>query len=87
MQENGIQPEIKLPEELVFCELDADAVNRIFSNIINNALKYSDGDLSVIMGTDGRITFPTQHTVWTPSPLADYLTDSIPRKPVATRQD
>ena len=57
MQENGIQPEIKLPEEPVFCELDADAVNRIFSNIINNALKYSDGNFSVVMGNDGRIIF------------------------------
>ena len=57
MQEKGIQPEIKLPEEPVYRELDAGAVNRIFSNIISNALKYSDGDLSVVMDTDGSITF------------------------------
>ena len=57
MQEKGIQPEIKLPEEPVFRELDAGAVNRIFSNIINNALKYSDGDLSVVMDKNGCITF------------------------------
>lgn len=57
MQEKGIQPKIELPEEPVFRELDAGAVNRIFSNIISNALKYSDGDLSVVMDTDGSITF------------------------------
>ena len=57
MQEKGIQPEIKLPEEPVFRELDAGAVNRIFSNIISNALKYSDGDLSVVMDKNGRIIF------------------------------
>lgn len=57
MQEKGIQPEIELPEEPVYRELDAGAVNRIFSNIISNALKYSDGDLSVVMDTDGSITF------------------------------
>ena len=57
MQEKGIQPEIKLPEEPVYRELDAGAVNRIFSNIISNVLKYSDGDLSVVMDTDGSITF------------------------------
>ena len=57
MQEKGIQPEINLPEEPVFRELDAGAVNRIFSNIISNALKYSDGDLSVVMKPDGSITF------------------------------
>lgn len=57
MQEKGIQPEISLPEQSVFCELDVGAVNRIFSNIISNALKYSDGDLSVIMTSNGDITF------------------------------
>ena len=57
MQEKGIQPEIELPEEPVYRELDAGAVNRIFSNIISNALKYADGDLSVVMDIDGSITF------------------------------
>ena len=57
MQEKGIQPQIELPEEPVQRELDASAVNRIFSNIISNALKYSDGDFSVIMKKDGCITF------------------------------
>ena len=57
MQEKGIQPEIELPEEPVFRELDSGAVNRIFSNIISNALKYSDGDLSVVMAKNGCITF------------------------------
>lgn len=57
MQEKGIQPEIVLPNEPVYRELDADAVNRIFSNIIGNALKYSDGDLSVIMDKNGCVTF------------------------------
>ena len=57
MQGKGITPEIELPEEPVFRELDAGTVNRIFSNIISNALKYSDGDLSVVMDMDGLIIF------------------------------
>ena len=57
MLEKGIQPSIELPEAPAFRELDAGAVNRIFSNIISNALKYSDGDLSVAMDRDGCITF------------------------------
>ena len=57
MQEKGIQPEIELPEEPVKRELDAGALNRIFSNIISNALKYSDGDLTVRMETNSCITF------------------------------
>ena len=57
MQEKGIQPKINLPVEPVFRELDAAALNRIFSNIISNALKYTDGDFSVSMKQNGCITF------------------------------
>lgn len=57
MQEKGIQPEIQFPEEPIYRELDAGSLNRIFSNIISNALKYSDGDFSVTMANDGSITF------------------------------
>lgn len=57
MQEKGIRPHIELPEEPVWRQLDRTAVNRIFSNIISNALKYSDGDLSVVMRPDGNIIF------------------------------
>ncbi len=64
LQEKGIQPEIELPEEPIYRELDAGAVNRIFSNIISNALKYSDGDLSVKMDKSGCVTFSnTAHSL------------------------
>ena len=39
MQEKGIQPEIDLPQEPVYRDLDAGAVSRIFSNIIRVRLK------------------------------------------------
>jgi hypothetical protein len=57
MQERNIQPRITLPESPVYRQLDAAALNRIFANIISNALKYSDGAFSVTLGEDGRITF------------------------------
>lgn len=57
MQERGIQPEIHLPESPVWRELDAGALSRVFSNIISNAIKYSDGDFTVEMKEDGEITF------------------------------
>lgn len=57
MKGRGIQPEINLPEKPVWRELDIEAVNRVFSNIISNALKYSDGDFSVSMDEDGIIIF------------------------------
>ena len=57
MQEKGIQPEIDLPEEPVYRELDGGATCRIFSNIISNALKYSDGDFVVKMDRNGSVIF------------------------------
>lgn len=57
MQEKGIRPEIHMPESSVYRELDASALGRIFSNIISNALKYSDGDFIVSMEDNGSITF------------------------------
>lgn len=57
MTQKGITPRIQLPEKRIERVLDASAVNRIFSNIISNAVKYSDGDFSVTMKTDGTIIF------------------------------
>ena len=57
MQDKGIKPEITLPEAPVWRVLDAGAMNRILSNIISNAVKYSDGDLSVSMDERGCIAF------------------------------
>lgn len=57
MKEKNIEPEIRLPDEPIWRELDSDAVSRIFSNIIGNAMKYSDGDFFVSMDENGVITF------------------------------
>lgn len=57
MKEKNIEPQIELPEEPIWMQLDTGAVNRIFANIISNAIKYSDGDLSVIMAEDGTVIF------------------------------
>lgn len=60
MREKGIEPQIELPEEPVWMQLDPGAVSRIFSNIISNAIKYSDGDFTVAMTKDGSVTFSNQ---------------------------
>ncbi len=57
MKEKNIEPQIELPEEPIWMQLDKGAVNRIFSNIISNAIKYSDGDLAVVMSADGTVIF------------------------------
>lgn len=53
----GITPEIKIPEKAVERELDKAALCRIFENILNNAAKYSDGDLKVELREDGTVLF------------------------------
>jgi len=52
-----IIPQIFVPNEGVWRTLDKQALSRIFSNIIGNAVKYSDGDFSVTMHDDGQIVF------------------------------
>lgn len=53
----GITPDITIPSDAVQRTLDSSAVTRIFSNILNNAIKYSDGDLFIRLQQDGTITF------------------------------
>lgn len=52
-----ITPEIDITEKEVVARLDESSLNRIFSNIISNALKYSDGDFSVKMNDKGTVVF------------------------------
>lgn len=53
----GITPEISLTENRIERMLNKEALSRVFSNILNNALKYSDGDLEIMLREDGRIIF------------------------------
>jgi len=45
--EHNIVPEINLPDKKVVCLADRSALSRIFSNLLNNTVKYSSGDLSI----------------------------------------
>ena len=57
MRQANIVPSIKMPDAPVWRILNPSAVSRIFENLISNAVRYSDGGLSVDMDTDGRIVF------------------------------
>lgn len=57
LQEANIIPNVQLPVSPIWRRLDATALTRIFSNIINNAIKYTDGDFSVVLDETGSITF------------------------------
>ena len=51
----GIQPQIEMPDAPVVRALDEAALRRVFDNVIGNAARYSDGDLSVVLAPDGEI--------------------------------
>lgn len=57
LTERGITPMIFMPEAPVTGMLNKQALSRVFSNILNNALKYSDGDLTIELKETGEIIF------------------------------
>ncbi len=52
----GITPEISICESEIVRKLDKGFISRILGNVLSNALKYSDGDLSVTLSPSGVIT-------------------------------
>lgn len=52
-----ITPEISMPEQEIFRMLNKSALMRIMSNMLSNAVKYSDGDLKICLLENGEITF------------------------------
>ena len=57
LKQNGITPKIEIPEIKVERLLNENALSRVFGNILSNAVKYSDGDLTVTMTASGTISF------------------------------
>ena len=56
-QRRGVTPQVALPPEQVVRPLDREALNRVLGNILSNALKYSAGDLRVVLSPAGSIAF------------------------------
>lgn len=57
LNEKEIVPSIKIPENKVIRTLDKSALSRVFANLLTNAVKYSDGDLDIVLNENGTITF------------------------------
>ena len=57
LKSRQISPQVTMPEEKIACFLNRNALSRIFANIISNAIKYSDGDLTVTLSKEGVIAF------------------------------
>lgn len=56
-KKNQIEPCIRITEKNIFRSLDETMLNRIFENILSNALKYSEKEISVILYENGVIEF------------------------------
>ena len=52
----GIIPRASLPAQRVARNLNRAALSRVLGNLLTNALKYSAGDLDVVLSPDGAIT-------------------------------
>ena len=57
LTERGITPVISITEKRIERRLNKAALSRVFSNILSNILKYSNGDLEIVMREDGQIIF------------------------------
>lgn len=57
LSERGITPEIHITERKIIRNVNRVALLRVFSNVLNNAVKYSSGDLNISMDDSGVIGF------------------------------
>ena len=57
LTQRGIQPEIDLPEQQIYCRCSRTALERVFTNLLHNALKYSSGDLFIRAEPSGTVCF------------------------------
>ena len=57
LTERGIIPVIVITQKTIHRQLNKTALSRIFSNLLQNALKYSDGDLEIELKDTGEIVF------------------------------
>ncbi len=53
----GISPEIHMTEKQITAKLNKEYLARIISNLLNNAVKYSDGDLQITLTDSGEMIF------------------------------
>lgn len=74
----GIEPDVRLPESDVICRLNASALSRILSNILSNAVKYSDGGFYVSLNADGGLQFKIRPPDWMRFRSATCSTGFIP---------
>lgn len=57
LTQNSITPSIDITDEKIIRRVNKESMSRVFSNILNNAVKYSKGDLDIRLDDAGVISF------------------------------
>ncbi len=57
LSQRGITPQVQLCEEKIVRSVDRAALSRVFANLMNNALKYSGGDLVIKLEKPCTVSF------------------------------
>lgn len=57
LTKRGITPQISITEKQITAKLNREHLTRIISNLLNNAVKYSDGDLRITLTDSGEMIF------------------------------
>lgn len=57
LREKKITPNVRMTEKKIVRKLNRESLSRIFSNLISNAVKYSDGDLDIELTDEGEMIF------------------------------
>ena len=57
LKRRGIEPVVHMPQRKIVRSLNAAMLTRVLANLMNNALKYSDGDLEICLKDTGDILF------------------------------
>lgn len=62
LSEKGMKLAVDITENKIVRTLNRTYMSRIFSNLLNNAVKYSDGDLKISLNDNGDIIFSNSAT-------------------------
>lgn len=57
LTKHDITPQIHITSNKIIRRLNKMSLSRVFSNLLNNAVKYSDGDLEITLSDSGEIVF------------------------------
>lgn len=73
-KERNIRPEVRLPAEPVWRQLDSEALMRILDNILSNIVKYGSSPLRIELTSTGELSFANSAPALSPV-IAERLFD------------